>query len=181
MAGFAITADRLVLRQWRDTDRAPFQAMCRDPQVMVHLGPLQTAQQTDAGINRLAALQDELGHTFWAVERRSDAAFIGFCGLKCAPEGIPGLDGAIEIGWRLRRDAWGHGYAREAAQASLDWGFANLAVASIFAITTPGNVRSWGLMERLGMLRRAEMDFAHPALAPDDPLSAHVTYEARRP
>ena len=175
-----IAADRLILRDWRDADLAPFNAMCRDPEVMAQLGPLQTLDETRTAIARQRAMQAAQGHCFWALERRDDGTFLGFCGLKIAPEGIAGIEGAIEIGWRLRRDAWGHGYAREAAIASLAWGFANLAVDRIVAITTPANVRSWGLMLRLGMVRRHDLDFAHPALAADDPLSPHVTYEMRR-
>ena len=109
------------------------------------------------------------------------AQFLGFCGLKMMPEGIPGLEDTIEIGWRLRRDAWGKGYAREAAEASLHWGWDNLPADRICAITTPGNVRSWGLMERLGMTRRHDLDFMHPNLQPDDPLAPHITYEMLRP
>jgi len=176
-----IQTDRLILRDWRADDTAPFNVMCRDPAVMEHLGPLQTLAETGAAITRLAAIQAQHGHTFWAIERRDDGQFLGFCGLKIAPEHIPGIEGAIEIGWRLRRDAWGKGYAREAAQASLGWGWANLPVDRIIAITTPANARSWGLMLRLGMVRRHDLDFAHPALAADDPLSAHVTYEIVRP
>ena len=176
-----IGTDRLILRDWRADDAAPFNAMCRDPAVMEHLGPLQTLAETGAAITRLAAIQAQHGHTFWAIERRDDGQFLGFCGLKIAPEHIAGIEGAIEIGWRLRRDAWGKGYAREAAQASLGWGWANLPVDRIIAITTPANSRSWGLMLRLGMVRRHDLDFAHPALAADDPLSAHVTHEIVRP
>jgi RimJ/RimL family protein N-acetyltransferase len=175
-----IETERLLLRDWCDADLAPFNAMCRDPEVMAHLGPLQTLDETRSAITRQRALQAAQGHCFWALERRDDGGFLGFCGLKIAPEGIAGIEAAIEIGWRLRRDAWGHGYAREAATASLEWGFANLAVDRIVAITTPANVRSWGLMLRLGMVRRHDLDFAHPALAADDPLSPHVTYEMRR-
>jgi RimJ/RimL family protein N-acetyltransferase len=177
---FAKQTPRLTLRNWRDADLAPFNAMCRDPEVMAHLGPLQTLDETRAIIIRQQALQAERGHCFWALERRDDGEFLGFCGLKIAPLGIAGLEDAIEIGWRLRRDAWGLGYAREAAQASLDWGFAHLPDDRIIAITTPANVRSWGLMERLGMVRRHDLDFAHPALAADDPLSPHITYEIQR-
>ena len=73
------------------------------------------------------------------------------------------------------------GFAREAAVASIAWGFTNLPVDRIIAITTPANVRSWGLMERIGMARRHDLDFMHPALAADDPLAPHITYEIRRP
>jgi len=175
-----IETPRLFLRGWRDSDRQPFAAMNADPAVREYLGPVQTRAETDADIDRLAAMQASHGHSFWAMERQEDGRFLGFCGLKIAPERIPGIEGAIEIGWRLARHAWGVGYAREAAEASLKWGFANLPVDRIIAITTPANVRSWGLMLRLGMVRRNDLDFAHPALAADEPLSAHITYELSR-
>lgn len=176
-----IETPRLILRDWRDSDREPFAAMNADPAVREHLGPLQSRAETDEAIDRLRALQASHGHTFWALERREDGEFLGFCGLKIAPENIPGIEGAIEIGWRLRRDMWGRGYAREAAFASLGWGWSSLPIDWIIAITTPGNANSWGLMQRLGMHRRHDLDFAHPALAADDPLSPHITYEIGRP
>ncbi len=181
MTGFPIQTERLTLRNWQDTDRAPFAAMGRDPAVMAQLGPLLTRTEADARIDSLCTMQASHGHTFWAIERREDAKFLGFCGLKIAPESIPGIENAIEIGWRLRSDAWGQGYAREAAQASLEWGWANLSITRIIAITTPANTASWGLMLRLGMTRRHDLDFAHPALAADDPLSPHITYEIFHP
>jgi RimJ/RimL family protein N-acetyltransferase len=175
-----IETPRLTLRNWQDSDRLPFNAMGRDPAVMEHLGPLQSQADTDAAITRLQTVAAAHGHTFWVIERREDAEFLGFCGLKIAPEQIPGIEDAVEIGWRLRSDSWGKGYAREAAQASLDWGWANLAIDRIIAITTPDNVRSQGLMLRLGMVRRPDLDFDHPALAPNDPLRPHITFEIHK-
>ncbi len=176
-----IDTDRLVLRSWRDSDRDGFAAMGRDPEVMQHLGPLQNRAASDVTIDRLIAVQAVHGHTFWAVENRADGEFLGFCGLKIAPDGIAGLEGAIEAGWRLRRAAWGRGYAQEAARASLAWGWANLPGDRIIAITTPENQRSQHVMQRIGMARRHDLDFMHPALAPYDPLAPHITYEMLRP
>jgi RimJ/RimL family protein N-acetyltransferase len=181
MSGFAFETPRLIIRDWRDSDREPWAAMGRDPEVMAHLGPLMERPETDMLLDRQRAIQARLGHTFWALESRETGDFLGFCGLKIMPERIPGLEDTIEIGWRLKRDAWGKGYAREAAEASLNWGWANLSADRICAITTPGNVRSWGLMERLGMKRRHDLDFMHPALAANDPLAPHITYEMLRP
>ncbi|MEI9927355.1 MAG: GNAT family N-acetyltransferase [Sphingomonas sp.] len=87
--------------------------------------------------------------------------------------------GEIEIGWRLARGYWGQGYAREAAQASLDWGWANTDAATIAAITTANNLRSWGLMARLGMVRVPGDDFDHPQAPPH--LIPHITYRIARP
>ena len=176
-----IDTERLSLRIWRPGDRNAFLEMCTSPQVMEHLGGPSSAEEIDAGIARIHACQEKNGHCFWAIERREDGAFLGFCGLKVATEPGTPVDGEIEIGWRLRADAWGHGYAREAAQASLDWGFANLTADRIVAITVAANTRSWGLMERLGMARRPDLDFNHPLFEPGHPLRAHITYVAERP
>jgi RimJ/RimL family protein N-acetyltransferase len=120
------------------------------------------------------------GYCFWAIERKADGFFLGFCGLKPGPDGTP-IAGRVEIGWRLARDAWGKGYAREAAAASIAWGWANTDAPEILAMTNIGNVRSWGLMERLGMARDHAGDFDHPAVAVGDPLRPHILYRIRRP
>lgn len=174
-----IETERLFVRPWRDSDRVPFAAMSQDPQVMATLGPLMSRAQVDAAVDRMVAHQARHGFCFWAIERKADGAFLGFCGLKAEPA-APHLEGEIEAGWRLRSDAWGQGYAREAAGASLAWGFAHLPHPRIIAITTPGNVRSWGLMERLGMRRLADGDFDHPGVPDGDPLKPHITYAIDR-
>lgn len=169
-----IDTGRLLLRGWRDSDRAPFAALCADREVMTFLGPLQTRAESDAAVDRMLALEAERGFCFWALERKADGRFLGFCGLKTCPPGIPHLADDIEIGWRLARNAWGQGYAREAAEASLAWGFSVLNPPRIFAMTVTGNERSRGLMERLGMSRRPDLDFLHPAVPDDHPLKPHI-------
>jgi RimJ/RimL family protein N-acetyltransferase len=174
-----IETGRLILRGWRAGDRDPFLAMGRSPAVMEHLGGLQSPEQVDEAIGRVRACQAANGHCLWAVERRMDGAFLGFCGLKIGNVGP--IDGEIEIGWRLREDAWGQGFAKEAAIASLAWGWANLDAPRIVAITVPGNRASWGLMERLGMTRRPDMDFGHPHFAEGHRVHRHITYVMERP
>lgn len=176
-----IATGRLLIREWRDADRPDFAAMCADPEIMRLLGSPQTRSESDAAIDGRIESQRRHGFCFWAVERRSDRALLGLCGLKVAPAGDIPIAGDIEVGWRLRRDAWGQGYAREAAAASLAWGFAELSLPRIVAITTPGNIRSWGLMERLGMTRRADLDFDHPEVKVGDPLRPHIVYVATAP
>jgi RimJ/RimL family protein N-acetyltransferase len=175
-----IETERLILRGWRDADIAPWHAICSDPTVMAHLGPLMTRDEAAAYVARMQAMQADIGHCFWAMESRADGALIGFCGVKPGADGTPIKD-RLEIGWRMGQAYWGRGYAREAAQAAIDWVWANRAEDSIWAITTPDNSRSWGLMARLGMTRRQDMDFDHPLLAPGDPLRPHITHEIRRP
>lgn len=171
-----IETDRLILRPWCDEDREPFWAMARDPLVMEYLPPL-TRAESDAAVDRMIATEREYGHAFWALERKAQGDFIGFCGLL--PPRSPLFE--YEIGWRLARHAWGQGLAREAAEASLAWAWQNLTVPAIVAITNIGNTRSWGLMERLGMIRYPDEDFDHPALAEGDPLRPHILYRIHRP
>jgi RimJ/RimL family protein N-acetyltransferase len=172
-----IETERLLLRRWRDADREPFWAMAKDEEVMRFLLPLTTRRESDAVIDRLMTAQDRHGYCFWALERKHDRRFIGFCGLM-APK--PPLR-EIEIGWRLERSAWGQGYAREGAEATLAWAWRELRAPSVVAITVPANQRSWGLMLRLGMSRDPDDDFDHPALPAGDPLRRHRLYRIRRP
>lgn len=175
-----IQTERLILRGWEQRDRAPFAAMGRDPRVMATLGPLIDRAQTDAVVDRLAGMEARLGYTFWALERRADGTFLGFCGLKPGPDDTP-IQGGVEIGWRLAHAYWGHGYVHEAARACIAWLWSNTDEAQLWAITTPGNVRSLRVMERLGMQRVAGGEFDHPALAEGDPLRRHLTYRIARP
>lgn len=162
-----IETERLILRHWRDADREPFHAMSRDPDVMRYLGELQSREESDAGIDRCIGYQEAYGHTFWALERKEDNALLGFCGIKqVRDDGIEPDPGTPEIGWRLRRDAWGQGYAKEAAIAAMDYAFGTLDAEFVTAFTVPGNEGSWGLMERLGMERREDLDYWNPDWSP---------------
>lgn len=171
-----IETERLLLRPWRKHDSDAFWAMACDLQVMEFL-PKLTRAESDAAVDRMIATEAEHGHVFWALERKDEPDFIGFCGIL--PPRAPIYE--HEIGWRLAHHAWGHGYAREAAEASLAWAWANLSVHAIMAITNLANTRSWGLMERLGMKRCFDEDFDHPELAEDDPLRPHILYRINRP
>ncbi len=175
-----IESDRLILRRWREADAEPFHVMCNDPAVMEHLGPSQTRDEVEAAIARQNGFIDAHGHCFWAVERREDGAFLGFCGIKPGALGTP-VEGRAEIGWRLGAPHWGKGYAREAAEASIAYGWSTLGFDSIWAITTVANSRSWGLMERLGMTRRPDLDFDHPQPGLEERLKPHITYSIGRP
>ena len=175
-----IETDRLILREWRNDDVATLHAICTDLRVMEFLGPLQTRAEVASAIDRQRSYQHAVGHCYWAVERKRDARLLGFCGIQPEPAGTP-IAGKPDIGWRLAHDVWGKGYALEAARAAIDWGFANLHDEdALWAITVPANHRSWGLMERLGMERRRDLDFDHPSVAPGDPLRPHIAYTIAR-
>lgn len=174
-----IETERLLLRRWRPADVLPFHAMGQDPEVMRYLGPALDVAACAATVVRMNAMADATEDCFWAIERREDKAFLGFCGVKPGPAGTP-IDGKAEIGWRLSRAAWGQGFAREAASACLDRAWQR-QTDRVHAITVPANARSRGLMIRLGMTQVEAGEFDHPALAEGDPLRRHVHYTIDRP
>lgn len=163
---------RLLLRSWRDEDLHPFAAMNADERVMEYFpAPLSQAESA-AFLERMRQelAQEPFGP--YAVERREDGKLLGYVGLHritFAGE----LTGRVEIGWRLCAEAWGHGYATEAARACLDHA-RQLGLGEIVAFTTLSNLRSQRVMERLGMARQYEFD--HPALPVGDRLRRHVLY-----
>lgn len=173
-----IETERLVLRDWRDSDLAPWAAMNADPAVREHLGPVLTAEQAEASARNFQDDLDRYGYGFWAVEVRQSGGFIGFTGLDRVDEESP-VDG-VEIGWRLARSAWGHGYATEAARAVLSHGFETLGLKEILAITTATNTRSQAVMRRLGMTTDPADDFDDPD-APDGPLRHQVVFRLAAP
>jgi RimJ/RimL family protein N-acetyltransferase len=176
-----IETERLLLRSWREADRLPFFELCQSPLVMACLGGPASAEQIDAAIARVRACEARHGFCFWAMERRTDGSFLGFCGFKVADVAGTPVEGELEIGWRLREDAWGHGYAREAALACLRWAWSDGVAVRVIAMTVPANRRSWGLMERIGMQRRQDLDFGHPHFPVNHPLHRHIVYAIERP
>ncbi len=151
------------MRDWREEDWEPFWRHLNTPNVMRHLGGLADAETRQRAQERLIQYNRDAGHTFWVVQRHEDGGhlsgeILGFCGLKLCNE-PKGPIGDVEAGWRLREDAWGHGYAKEAAAASLALAFERFNAPHVIALTVDENVASWGLMKRLGMKRRQDMDF----------------------
>jgi len=136
-------------------------------------GVLPEPEATARIRERMMRWQDERGFTFWAVERKADGELLGFCGIKIADDEGTGVFGDYEIGWRLREEAWGKGYAKEAAIASLDFAFDRIGAERVVALTVIGNEPSWGLMERLGMTRRPDLDYVGPAWA-ETPVIVYV-------
>ena len=172
-----IETERLILRPWREADREPWAALNAEPEVSYWLGGVDRAK-SDAAIDRYVSHFDTAGYCRWAVERKADAALMGSAGIM--PMGASDGPTAFEIGWRLSRDAWGQGYATEAAVAALADGFERRGLDEIIAFTARTNARSEAVMRKLGMVRDPARDFNHTALAETDPLRPHVVYVARR-
>lgn len=166
MAEFRHETGRLILRDWREEDWPRFFAATNTPAVMRWLGGLLDAEGMAAQRARVEACGERNGFCFWAVERKSDGELLGFCGLKRADAPGSTVAGEVEVGWRLREDAWGQGYAKEAARAALGLAFGRFGADEVVALTITENEGSWGLMKRLGMRRRAELDYADPRFEP---------------
>lgn len=102
---------------------------------------------------------------------RSAGSFIGFAGLTRQTFEAH-FTPAVEVGWRLARPAWGHGYSTEAARAALTFGFTMAGLEEIVSMTARTNERSRAVMDRLGMTRDAADDFQHPLL----PIDTHCVH-----
>jgi RimJ/RimL family protein N-acetyltransferase len=174
-----IRTERLLLRRWRDPDRDALAALNADPVVMAHMQGLQSREGTDAFVDRIEAHWDADGWGLWAVEVPGVASCIGFVGLWPAHyvTGDP-----VEVGWRLAHEHWGHGYATEAAREALRFGYQDVGLDEIVSFTVPQNVRSWRVMERIGLRREPSRDFDHPNVDAEayPELVRHVFYARSR-
>ena len=137
-------------------------------------------ERSDAFVDRIEARWDTSGWGLWAVELPGIAPFIGFVGLWPADyvTGAP----MVEVGWRLDRTHWGHGYVTEGGRAALRFGFEDVGLDEIVSFTVPQNVRSWRVMERIGLRREPARDFDHPNVdaAAYPHLVHHVLYALDR-
>ncbi len=172
-----LRTERLILRQWRDSDREPFAELNADAETMRFFHAPLTREESDATADRARAHIEEHGWGWWAVEVADGAPFVGFVGLfvpKFAPE-------LVEVGWRLHRDHWGNGYATEAGRESLRFGFKELRLDEIVSFTAVANAPSRRVMERIGMTHDPSRDFDHPRVPDGHPLQRHVLYAISRP
>jgi RimJ/RimL family protein N-acetyltransferase len=175
MCRTALHTDRLLLRRWRASDRAPFAALNADPEVMAHYPAPLTESESNAMVDRIEECFERRGFGLWAVEVTATGAFAGYVGLWPALFEAH-FTPAIEIGWRLARAHWGHGYTTEAARAAMDDGFERLGLDEIVSFTAAVNHRSRRVMLRLGMTHDTADDFDHPALPDGHRLRRHVLY-----
>lgn len=172
-----IRTDRLLMRRWRDSDRAPFAALNSDPETMRFFPETLDRAASDAFVDRIEARFDQHGYGLWALEVAAPGEFIGFTGFNPVPDGIPGA-GGFEIGWRLARHAWHHGYATEAARAALTVAFDGAGLPELWSFTSVLNEPSMAVMRRIGMTEVGRFD--HPRVPAGHPIRPHVLYYLRR-
>jgi ribosomal-protein-alanine N-acetyltransferase len=170
-----LRTERLLLRRsWTASDRDRFAALNADPEVMRHHPATLSRQESDAFVDRIEACFANRGYGLWAVDT-TELGFIGYVGLWPADFRAP-FTPAVEVGWRLARAAWGHGFAPEAARAALADGFGRMGVHEIVSFTWEGNTASRRVMEKIGLTHDPADDFDHPNLAAGHRLRRHVLY-----
>jgi RimJ/RimL family protein N-acetyltransferase len=174
MGETVLETQRLVLRQIREDDLDPHIDLLNTPAVMRHLGGVQPRDVIAAKHAASRASFAAAGYGFMLMEERATGEIVGHCGLRKVAHPLAPNPADFEIGWIVREDRWRMGYAYEAMHAVMYWGFATHAAPLIVALTCEANVGSWRLMEKLGMERRADLDFRDPA-EPDPIIQYAIT------
>lgn len=168
---------RTLLRAWKDSDLPAWVAMNADPEVRRFFSSVSTQEQALAEAARARENLAQRGWGMWALEVPGvgTGGFAGFVGLN-----VPGFEApfmpVVEMGWRLRREAWGRGHASEAAAACAAFAFDVLGLQEVVAFTAPANEPSRRVMRRLGMQHDPAEDFDHPRVAIGHPMRRHVLY-----
>lgn len=171
----SLKTERLILRNWRESDFEAFCNMGADPEVMRYFPSTLTQEESLVVANKIKSYIEERGWGFWALEIPGQCDFIGFTGLHIPKDDLP-CSPCVEVGWRLSKQFWGKGYATEAATASLQYGFSELHLSEIVAFTAATNVPSMKVMQRLGMQNTGK-DFDHPDVPLHSNLRRHVLYK----
>ena len=174
MSVLELRTERLALRRWRESDRSAFHALNVDPRVMATIGPVMSRAESDEFMNRIEQRFDQHGYGLWCVELRSGDAegeVIGFTGFM-----TPWFRDGVEIGWRIRADHWGQGYAPEAAIECLRHGFDHLGFPEVISFTAAINSNSRRVMDKIGLIHDPTEDFDHPGVPEDSLLRPHVLY-----
>jgi RimJ/RimL family protein N-acetyltransferase len=168
MGDIVLETDRLVLRKVTEGDAALQDRVLNTPSVMAHLGGVKELHEIEAKHAKTKALFARDGFGFMMMIEKATGDLVGHAGLKRVDNPLAPNQGDHEVGWLVREDRWRHGYANEAVRAILDWGFGPVGAPHIVALTSHANVPSWRFMEKLGMERREDLDFADPAFPPQD-------------
>ncbi|MCC2686683.1 MAG: family N-acetyltransferase [Paenibacillaceae bacterium] len=164
---------RLRLRDWEDEDLEPFSRLNADEQVMRYFPKTLSWEETAASYKAFISEFRECGFGFYAVEIKESKEFIGFIGFHRATFESD-FTPCVEIGWRLKKEAWGKGYATEGAAACLSYGFAELGLGEVYSFTAEVNEPSKNVMRKIGM--SFVKTFAHPRVDPGSPLAKHVLF-----
>lgn len=168
MADIIAETDRLILRTIEDGDAVLQYRLLNTPAVMARLGGVKELHEIEAKHAKARATYAQEGFGFLMMIEKATGELVGHCGLKRVDNPLAKNQGDHEIGWLVREDRWRRGLAGEAMRAVLGWAFGRVGAPHVVALTSEANVPSWKLMEKLGMRRRRDLDFADPAYPPED-------------
>ncbi len=154
--------DRLVLRTIADGDAELHNRILNTPAVMAHIGGVMDYHEIETRHARGMAMYAREGFSFLFLIEKATGEMVGYCGIKRVDAPRAKNQHDHEVGWTIREDRWRRGYAEEAMRAVLDWAFGPVDAPHVVALTSMTNIGSWKLMEKLGMQRRADLDFEDP-------------------
>ncbi len=165
--------ERLIFRDWTERDLDEFRIMNKDHRVMEYFTKTLTDEETDRFYQVIQEEFRNYGYGLYAVETKHNHDFIGFIGFHWAS--FPSaFTPCIEIGWRLKYEAWGNGYATEGAKACLNYGFETLGIKKVYSFTSKINLPSENVMKKIGLEKVSE--FEHPNIQEGNPLRSHLLY-----
>ncbi|WP_079504157.1 GNAT family N-acetyltransferase [Mesobacillus jeotgali] len=170
-----LETSRLYLRDWSAADLEPFCNMNADEDVMKYFPRMLSHEETERFYQAILSEFEDYGYGLYAAEVKDSKEFIGFIGFHRATFEAD-FTPCVEIGWRLKKEAWGKGYATEGAKACLDYGFHQLGFSEIFSFTAEINAPSINVMRKIGM--EPVKTFHHPNVEQDSPLNKHVLFQS---
>lgn len=171
---YIIKSERLGLRNWLPSDEVPFIDMCKDELVMEHFPKPLSKEETLGLISRLDNHFKEHGYCYFALDLLDSGEFIGFTGLA-KQTWESDFTPCVDMGWRLKRSAWGKGYATEAAGACLEAAYSKFGLEEVLAFTTDTNHASQKVMTKIGMQYAGTVQ--HPAIINDSRFEHCVVYK----
>ncbi len=178
MADIVLETRRLILRTIEDGDAALQHRLLNTPAVMARLGGVKELHEIETKHAKARASWAQEGFSFLMMIEKASGELVGHCGIKRVDNPLARNPGDHEVGWLVREDRWRRGYAEEAMRSILDWAFDRVGAPHVVALTSERNVASWKLMEKLGMHRRADLDFDDPAFPPEDRTTILYAIEA---
>ena len=167
MGDIVLETERLVLRKVTESDAALQDRVLNTPAVMRFLGGVKELHELEAKHSKTMSLFAREGFGFMMMIEKATGEMVGHCGMKRVDHPLAPNQGDHEIGWLVREDRWRRGYAGEAIRAVIDWGFDTHGAPFLVALTCEANVGSWKLMQKLGMVRRRDLDFTDPDMPAD--------------
>ncbi|MBN8834893.1 MAG: GNAT family N-acetyltransferase [Niastella sp. SCN 39-18] len=156
-----VETERLILRELEYTDENDLFEMDSDPEVHLYIenNPVKSIDEISKVIEIIKGQYKENGMARWAVVDKLTNEFIGWSGLKYFNQPLNNHHHFYELGFRFKKKHWGKGFATDSSTAILDYGFANLNVDKIFAITNPENVNSKKVLSKLGFNFQETFDY----------------------